>query len=442
MNESVLEHAAPHHTAIDTERDVLGSALIDREAFLDAREILTENDFFLVKHSIIWRHLEKLNAANQPLDMTLLIQNLSDAKTLEEVGGVAYLAGLMGEWAISLNAKQYAQVVREKSQLRALELAGKKIVFAARDNTDVTDAVRVASDAFTAATSSTRQAVKTKSLMADCGEVYKRNQSRAKGDAVHGIIYTGISDFDKTLGGFEPGQLVVIAARPGMGKTVMGLQIAIHAGRKNQRGWFQSLEMNQSELVQRAVALRGGVDYNAIRFGKLSHAELEYISKLSELPIEIDDRAGLTVDDIVLAIQRAHRSEPLQYVVIDHLHRISRRANSKNNGTEEIGYMASSLKNLAKQLNIPILLLAQLSRANEGRPDKRPNLGDLRGSGDIEQEADIVIFPYRQSYYTKDATDHTAEWIIEKCRAGQLGAVDVAWQGKYQRFTGLSHDTR
>ncbi len=436
---NVFETVAEHHIAHDSETGLLASILIDEQAFDDTRELVQETDFFSERNRVIWRHLVGLNQKKKPLALDFLVQSLKDANQLDFVGGLAYLIGMRDYEPTSIFARDYAITVAEKAQLRALELAGKKIMLAARDNADVGEALKLASEAFTLATSRNHSEHSVKPLMTGLAEVYQRNKLRGSGQKIAGIIKTGLVDFDSLTGGFEPGQLVVMAARPGMGKTVGALQVAINAARANESVFFQSLEMGQDELLQRAAALRAAVDYGKIRRGQLDYADENKIMALSELPnLLIDDRAGLDIDQIIVGILRQHRKSPLTVVVIDHLHRISHRAGSKGNDVAELNYMVKQLKNLAKSLHIPILLLAQLSRGNENATDKKPSMHHLRGCGGIEEEADMVIFPYRKSYYSKDPKDTSAEWIIAKSRSGYVGSVALLWRGALQRFESIA----
>lgn len=422
------------HTALEAEIDVLGSSLLDPEAFLNAREIITANDFYKDAHRTIWKHLELLYNAGQPLDMDLLVVSLRDVGKLEDIGGYAYLLGLQRETAVSVYSKFYAQVVKDKAMLRALDLAGRKIMSLTREHTNVQDALTQANKVLNSVTDGTQTHVE-KSLMDNFDSVYAENVNRGKG--ISDDIFTGLIDVDRAIGGFRPGQLVIIAGRPSMGKSAAALQIAIHAGQNHKRGLVFSLEMYQEELLQRAVAMRGNMDYSKFQFGKLDATELARGQALSEIPVIVSDQRGITADQIAMIALKAHRKDPLKFVVIDFLQRIADRP-SASNEVKEIGHMTKVFKDLAGALHCPVILVSQLSRKNEERMDKRPALSDLRGSGNIEEDADTVIFPYREAYYTKNEKDLTAEWIIAKCRSGRLGKIDLRWFGAYQKFVNAS----
>jgi replicative DNA helicase len=421
------------HTAMEAEMNVICSALIDIEAFLDAREILTAQDFFSDRHRIIWQHLESLHAKGQPLDTDLLIISLRDEEKLESIGGITYLVGLQRETMISLYARHYAQTVKDKSSLRAISKAGEQIIHASHEHTDPTEALNAASVALNAVKTSSKHKSVSK-LMDGFSERYNENVARGKGKKVKSIVFTGIEDFDRVHGGFEPGQLIVGAGRPGMGKSVAALQTAIHAATNGITTAFFSLEMQQTELLQRAVSCRAKVLYDQVRFGKLSPQHLERVNALPDIPVFVFDQRGLTIDEIVQTANRQYRREPFGFLVVDYLQRVKWRKNGLSENLE-FGYMTQTLKDLSGTLNIPIFLVSQLNRDVEKRSDKRPNLGDLRGSGSIEQDADTVIFYYRDGYYSKDESDKTAEWDIAKCRAGQTGVVKLSWYGAYQQFS-------
>jgi replicative DNA helicase len=421
------------HTALEAEINVLGGALLDVEAFLSAQEVLDANDFYSERHRIIWQHLELLHKSGQPLDTDLLMTSLRDVGKLEIVGGIAYLLGLQRETMVSVYSKFYAQAVRDKSILRLLSLAGQRIIQASHENTNPTEAMNAASAALNAVKTSSKLN-RASNLMDGFESQYDLNIARGNGIKTQNIIYTGISKFDNIHGGFEPGSLIVGAGRPGMGKSVKALQTAIYAGEQGQRTLLFSLEMKQHELLQRAVACRANVLYDHVRYGKLSPIHLGRVQALSDIPVMIFDQRGLSIDDIVQVANKEHRMNPLNFMVVDYLQRIKWRKNGTSENIE-FGYMTQILKDLAGSLNIPILLISQLNRDVEKRADKHPNLGDLRGSGSIEQDADTVIFYYRPGYYNRDETDNTAEWDIAKCRAGHVGLVTLEWHGAYQKFT-------
>ena len=423
----------PHN--IDAEQSVLGSILIDNQSYYDIQTGFHAEMFFKEAHRKIYRAIESLIARGVPADSVTLVNDLQMRGQLEEIGGIMYLVGLSDTVPTSVYANFYAGIVREKAQYRALISASSRVMQLAYDESEPADQViQTAGQLLNEVQDGTSATDATRSIMHGWADKYASNIRRGNGERVKGVVFTGIKDVDDMIGGFEPGELIVLAGRPGMGKTVAGLQIAQHeAGQQLEndglRVRVQSLEMTQEQLMERSISSRTELQYNRVKYGKLGASDLHKVNALPNIPLDIDDRAGLTADELIRVVQRAHRKSPLSLLVIDHMHIVSWRRGSKHNEVVELGYISGAMKRLAKELSIPVVLLAQLSRV-EGRP----KLTDLRGSGSIEQDADIVIFPYRDSYYTPDSQDFKAEWIIAKRRGGEVGTVDVTWCGAYQKF--------
>jgi replicative DNA helicase len=265
-------------------------------------------------------------------------------------------------------------------------------------------------------------------LMDGLNERYEMNKTRGSNLRSPGIVYTGIEAFDRICGGFEPGQLIVGGGKTGMGKTVFGQQVGEFESEQGNHTRMHSLEMPREQLLDRAMARRAEVPYFRVRFGKLSPTDEGKVKALSVIPFFIDDRSGLSVDEIVTATQKAHRTNPITLLIVDHIHIVRKRYPNKE--VSELGYIADTLKVLARNLNIVVLLLAQLNRASQGKPV----LGDLKYSGDIENAADTVLFFHRENYGTSDTQDTRAEIIIAKGRNMELGSIPVSFNGGYQKF--------
>jgi replicative DNA helicase len=435
MNELFAESA---------EQMVLAGILLDGDQFHAAAPIVTAESFYLERHRIIWRAFEAVRGEGRPTDLEIVAQKLQDQGHLETVGGLAYLLGMHEhQGMISLHTDHYAGIVADKAGLRALRAAGQKIQSLTDQGSSAVETFAQASTILGDAApklGGTKQ--NTQPLLSNWQNVYQANILK-RTDPNARVITTGLTDFDRAVPSLDPGQLVIVAARPGMGKSGLALQIGTHNARRGLNVLIFSLEMTRDELTGRAACQEARVNYTQFQQGKLEQTDLnkiEYVLSKVTGRFNVNDQRGLTVDQLAAEAHRQHRAQPIDFLIVDYLQRLAPRKGNggPENRVQEVGYMARTLKDLAGALGVPVLCLSQLSRAVESRGDKRPMLSDLRESGDVEQEADVVVFPYREGYYDSHA-DGLSELIIAKRRGGETGTIDVTWVGERVRFEDALH---
>ena len=432
----------PHD--IDAEQAVLGSMLTDKDAVIAAIETLKEDAFYRDDNKIIYQAILNLYNKSEPIDIITLKDELESMNKFEQVGGYEYLANLPEKVPTTANVQKYIKIVEEKSILRNLIKTANEIIELGYDPTeDVEDIMDGAEKKIFDIMQSKNQKgytpikdVLVESIM-NLEQLYNRKQS------VTGVS-TGFIQLDYKTAGLHGSELILVAARPAMGKTAFALNIAANAAiRANVPVAIFSLEMSKDQLVTRILASEAMVDSNKIRTGKLEEEDWDKIANtigpLSESQMFIDDTPGITVMEIRTKCRKLKMEKNIGLVVIDYLQLIQ-GSNKRSSGSreQEIAEISRSLKILAKELNVPVIALSQLSRAVEQRPDHRPMLSDLRESGSIEQDADIVIFLYRDDYYNKESEKKDiAEVIIAKQRSGTIGPVELLWMGNYTKFVNL-----
>ena len=432
----------PHN--VDAEASLLGAMLLSRDAIGPAVEKLSGDQFYVPVHGYIFDAIASLYGAGEPADPVTVAEELSRADLLEQVGGPQRLLELQMATPASSNAARYATIVEEHALLRRLiGVAGDIVELGYSHPEDVVKTVDEA-EAMMFQIAERRVVDSTKPIR----ELLDANLDRLeelyeKGDAITGLP-TGYVDFDELLSGLQPSNLVIVGARPSMGKTAFGLGMAANAALEAQRPvLFFSLEMGHLELTQRMLCSDAKVDSQRMRKGNLSEDDWPKITravgKLGEAPIWIDDNPNLTVMEIRAKARRLKsRLGDLGLIVVDYLQLMSGRGNAENRQVE-VSEMSRGLKILARELETPIVALSQLSRALESRTDKRPMLADLRESGSIEQDADVVAFLYRDEVYNPESPDiGSAEVIIAKHRNGPTGTVRLAWLSNYTRFANMS----
>ncbi|MBC7385930.1 MAG: replicative DNA helicase [Cryobacterium sp.] len=440
----------PHN--VEAERSVLGAILLNNEAIHRVVEIGIEGrDFYFDNHNKIFDTLISLSSRGQALDLITLSAAMRDRGWYEQIGGQATLTSLVEDTFAIGNVVYYAKIVREKALLRRMiEIAGE----ITRDAFEgVSDVEGFLDDAEKKVFSvSDIQLSKSFSSMQDIlvSNMHSIEEAASRGTAVTGLS-TGFNDFDKLTAGLHPGQLIIVGGRPAMGKTSLVVSAAQNAALQSKAVvMIFSLEMSKEELVMRMLSSQSRIDSKRLRLGRLVDRDWPRLAQaadqLSKAKIFIDDSGDLTVMDMRARCRRLLAQEKkLDLIVVDYLQLMRGSKASKNSGgsrENEISEISRSLKGLAKELRVPIIGLSQLSRALEGRPDKRPMLSDLRESGAIEQDADLVGFVYRDEYYNKETEDKgVAEFIIAKHRAGETGTVRLAFMGEYTLFANLSSDT-
>ena len=431
----------PHD--IDAEQAVLGSMLTDKDAVNSAIEVLKEDAFYRNDNQAIYQAIINLYNKSEPIDIITLKDELESMDKFEQVGGYEYLASLPDKVPTTANATKYIKIVEEKSILRNLIKTANEIIELGYDPTeDVSDIMEGAEKKiFNIMQNKDKKSYAViKDVLVDSftqlEELYNRKQH------ITGVP-SGFTELDYKTAGFHSSDLVLIAARPAMGKTAFALNIATNvAVRANVPVAIFSLEMSKEQLVNRILCSEAMVDSNKVRTGQLEEDDWTKlagsIGPLSEAEIYIDDTPGISITEIRAKCRKLKLEKNIGMVVIDYLQLV--QGSNKRNGSreQEISEISRSLKILAKEIGVPVIALSQLSRAAEQRPDHRPMLSDLRESGAIEQDADIVMFLYRDDYYNKDSEKKDiAEVIIAKHRGGSTGTVELLWLGSYTKFVNL-----
>lgn len=423
--------------AIDAEQSVLGGLLLDNRAYDRIDGKLKAEDFYSAAHQTIYRAIVSLLSRCEPADVITVTDALERSGEAENVGGLAYLGDLAANTPTAANIKAYAKMVVDAKERRNLIQAGQRIIELGRDKS--TDRITLADRAagIVANLSDQRGSgdpVAISDLMANVlDNIQKRVDS---GGSISGLS-TGFVDLDKATTGLHPGNLVVLAGRPAMGKTTLGVNIAENVAINGGAALVFSLEMPGNDLAERSIARAGGINTQALREGKLTADDYERLSaalaKLNGTRLIIDeDPATATVTQIRRKALRVKRKHGLSLIVIDYLQLMRGDGGNRN---EEIGGITRGLKLLAKELHTPIVLLSQLNRGVEERTDKRPMMSDLRESGAIEQDADVILMAYRDDYYNPNSTyKGYAEILIRKQRMGPIGTVPLIFQGEYSRF--------
>jgi len=441
MKNNLTDKVPPQ--SIDAERSTLGSMLIDRDAIAKVIEILKPDDFYREAHSTIFQVINVLFDKGEPVDLVTVSEELRDRDALDDIGGIAYLTSLANSVPTSANVTYYAKIVEEKSILRKLIRSSaeiSKLGYSADKELDeiLDEAERSIFNI------SQKRAIQDFSgirdvLMDTFDDLEKLYDNKG---GVTGVP-TGFTDLDKMTSGFQDSDLIIIAARPSMGKTALALNIAQYAAvEKDVSVAIFSLEMSKQQLVQRMLCCEAQVDNHRLRTGYLNERDWNKLTdaagKLSESKVFIDDTPGITVMEMRAKARRIKAEHGLDLILIDYLQLMQGSSNSESR-QQEVSKISRSLKGLARELDVPVVSLSQLSRAVEQRNDKRPQLSDLRSSGSIEQDADVVAFIYRDDYYNPDSEKAgITEIIIGKQRNGPVGKVELAFQKEYTKFVDLA----
>ena len=439
--QEMIEKIPPQN--IEAEMAVLGSMLLDQESISQAIELLSIDCFYKESHKKIYSAVIKLFDENKGVDMITLIEELKKTNSLDAVGGPAYITSLTSCVPTSASLIHYAKIVKEKMLLRKLINAATQIVSETYDASKEVDNIIDRAEQLIFDVSSTKVESKfsplreiIKNSIETIDNLYQRKEN------ITGIA-TGFRDLDIKTAGLQPSDLIVIAGRPSMGKSALASCIAEHVGvvEKLPVAFF-SLEMAKEQLVQRMLCSHARVDAHKVRTGFLSQADwprlVSAAGKLSEAPIYIDDSPGLSVLEIRAKARRLKAQFDIKLMVLDYLQLMQGPAKADNR-QQEISEISRSLKALARELNVPLIAISQLSRAVEQRSDRRPQLSDLRESGAIEQDADLVILLLREEYYNPtDENKGIAEVIIAKQRNGPVGSLNLAFLGEYMRFENMT----
>ena len=427
---------------IEAEQLVLGAMLIDPEIIPLVVGMLQPEDFFREGHRVIYQVIMDLYDREEPLDLISLTEELRKQNELERAGGLTYLAFLFSSVPTSVSVEHHAAIVKEKALLRALINVSNRIMHRSYEGReDVQDLLSEVEHRITEI--SQRGVVRPfKSLREILLEIYDRLQQLQEQENRATGLPTHYVDLDRLLGGLQPGELILLAARPAMGKTSLALNISQNVSlRTKQPVAIFSLEMAKEQLVQRMLCAEARIDQSRFRTGQLADEEWVRLTQamglLAEAPIYIDDTPSITVSEIRAKARRLKGEHGLGLLVVDYLQLIHTSRRSENR-TQEISEISRSLKALARELEVPVMALSQLSRAVEQTQDKRPNLSHLRESGALEQDSDIVLFIYRHDYYFTDSEKpNIAEIIVAKHRNGPTGSVEMAFLKEYTKFVNL-----
>ena len=439
MEEALIKRVLPH--SLEAEQSVVGAMLMDKDAIMTAAEIVSREDFYQTAYGILFEAMVELFNEGKPVDLITLQERLKEKDVPPEITSLEFARDLLTAVPTSANVKYYAEIVMEKSMLRKL----------IKLNEEIENMCYLGRDSLEAVLETTEKRVFELVLKRNTGDYVPIKQvvlnaldkieksSKTKG-TVTGIP-TGFIDLDYKTSGLQPSDLILVAARPSMGKTAFVLNIAQHvAFRSNKTVAIFSLEMSKEQLVNRLFSLESQVDAQLLRTGNLKDSDWEKLIEgagvIGKSKMIIDDTPGISISELRSKCRKFKLEQGLDLIIIDYLQlmtgRVGGRAESRQ---QEISDISRSLKGLARELNVPVIALSQLSRAVEQRPDHRPMMSDLRESGAIEQDADVVMFIYRDDYYNKD-TDmkNIAEIIIAKQRNGPIGTVNLAWLPNYTKF--------
>ncbi len=451
MAEDSLESLKLPPNSVEAEQSVLGGLLLENEALDRIADILNQADFYRHDHRLIYTHIAKLIEQNRPADIVTVAESLENSAELSSVGGIAYLGALAQNTPTAANIRRYAEIVRERSIMRKLVEVGSGIAESAY-NPQGRDAQQLLDEAeakiFQIAESGNRGSqgfVNIQTLLPKVADRIDFLYQRENQGSVTGVP-TGFDDLDEKTSGFQPGDLIIVAGRPSMGKTAFSLNIAENVALDTKKAVAVfSMEMGATQLATRMIGSVGRLDQHRMRNGNLEDEDWARLTtalgKLNDAPIFIDEGAGLSSFDVRARARRLHRQTGgLGLIVVDYLQLMAGTSGrASENRATEISEISRSLKSLAKELEVPVVALSQLNRSVEQRPDKRPVMSDLRESGAIEQDADLILFIYRDEVYNPDSEDKgTAEIIIAKQRNGPIGRVRLTFLGQHTRFENFS----
>ena len=438
----------PHSN--EAEQSVLGGLMLDNDAWDKASDLVVEDDFYRRDHRLIFRAVKHLAELGSPFDVVTLAEWLDKLAELENVGGIQYLGTLVSNTPSAANIKSYANIVRERSVLRQLLQVAHRIADSAYQPEGRTVS-ELLDDAEKSVYQIADQGARSNSGFVGMKDLLTKAVERidylyTQDNPITGVP-TGFDDFDQKTSGLQRSDLVIVAGRPSMGKTTFAMNIAENAAIKGQVPVAVfSMEMPGEQLAMRMMSSLGRIDQHRVRTGKLTDEDwprlTSAVSILSEAPIYIDDTPGLTPTELRARARRLAREHGLGLIVIDYLQLMQGSGNvAKENRATEISEISRSLKALAKELNVPVVALSQLNRGLEQRTDKRPIMSDLRESGAIEQDADVIVFIYRDEVYNEDSNDKgIAEILIRKQRNGPIGISRLSFLGQFTRFENLAHD--
>lgn len=431
----------PHNQ--EAEQSVIGAIFLEPQALITAAEILQYEDFYRVAHQKIFQTMNRLSDQGKPIDVVTVTEELASKKELEDVGGLSYLTEIANSVPTAANIAHYARIVEEKALLRRLIRVATTIVEDGFTREDEVEALLAEAEKKMMEVSSRKNAgdfVHIKDVLVQTYDNIELLHTR-KGDITG--IPTGFRDLDRITAGFQRNDLIIVAARPSVGKTAFALNVAQNVATKTEENVaIFSLEMGAEQLVMRMLCAEGNIDAQVLRTGALTAEDWRKLTmamgSLSNAGIFIDDTPGIRINEIRAKCRRLKQEYGLGMILIDYLQLIVGSGNGKENRQQEVSEISRSLKALARELKVPVIALSQLSRGVEQRQDKRPMMSDLRESGSIEQDADIVSFLYREDYYDKETENQNMiEIIIAKQRNGPTGTVTLAFVKEFNKFVNI-----
>ncbi len=445
MEESLVKRIMPH--SMEAEQAVIGSMIMDIEAVTVASEIITGEDFYSKQYGILFETMVEMGEEGQPIDLVTLQNRLREKDVPPEVSGLEFVRDLLTSVPTSANIKHYANIVAEKALLRRMIRLNEEIANTCYSGKETVEFIMEDTEKRMFELLQRREGGDFVPIRQIVMNAMDKIESAAKNKGSVTGIPTGFTDLDYRTAGMQPSDLVLIAARPSMGKTAFVLNIAQHvAFKKNLPVVIFSLEMSKEQLVNRMFSLESSVDAQKLRTGQLNDQDWERLIEsagvIGRSKLMIDDTPGISISELRSKCRKLKLEHGLSMIIIDYLQLMSGSGRSESR-QNEISEISRSLKAVARELNVPVLALSQLSRAVEQRPDHRPMLSDLRESGAIEQDADVVMFIYRDDYYNHD-TDRkgVSEIIIAKQRNGPIGTVELAWLPEYTKFANLERSRK
>ena len=439
MDEALIKRVLPH--SIEAEQAVVGSMLMDRDAILTSSEIISGEDFYQTAYGVIFDTVVEIYNEGKPVDLITLQERLKEKDVPAEISSLEFVRDLVTAVPTSANVKYYAEIVAEKSMLRRL----------IKLNDEISNMCYVGKESMEAVLEITEKKIFELVQKRNTGDfvpikdvvlsALEKIESASKTSGSVTGIPTGFLDLDYKMSGLQPSDLILVAARPSMGKTAFVLNIAQHVAFKaNKSVAIFSLEMSKEQLVNRLFSLESQVDSQSLRTGNLKDEDWEKLIEsagiIGKSKLIIDDTPGISISELRSKCRKFKLEQGLDLIIIDYLQLMTGRVGGRSESRQqEISDISRALKGLARELNVPVIALSQLSRAVEQRPDHRPMLSDLRESGAIEQDADVVMFIYRDDYYNKDTEmKNIAEIIIAKQRNGSIGTVNLTWLPNYTKF--------
>jgi len=442
--DNLLKRVLP--SSSEAEQSVIGSMLMDREAVIAASEILTGADFYQKLYGVMFDSMVELFNENQPIDLVTLQNRLKEKDVPPEAASLETIRDIMSAVPTSVNVRSYAEIVHDKAVERRLIRVAEEIenmCYAGKDRLeDILDATE--KDIFGILEKRTAGALVPIRQVAM--NVLEKIEAASRSNSTVTGVPSGFIDLDYRTAGFQPSDFILVAARPSMGKTAFVLNIVQHvAMKKRMNALIFSLEMSKEQLANRLLSMESGVDAQKLRTGSLSDADwdsvVEGVGVIGNSGIMIDDTPGISISEMRTKCRKLMLEKGFDIIIIDYLQLMSGsgRGHSGESRQQEISEISRSLKALAREMNVPVIALSQLSRACEQRPDHRPMLSDLRDSGAIEQDADVVMFLYRDDYYHKDTENpNVAEVIVAKQRNGPIGTVQLMWRPELTKFSNLA----